>query len=301
MKLFDYQLNGLRTSKFSCNFWKAPDDDSINRLCDYLSEDGIEGFYATLISSDPEQLLKNLKRIQDFKEKHLRKDLAGVHIEGGMISRLGVHPEKYSKSFDLKLAQKITSQFPGLIKLWTLCPIMDKEDLLTKFLQSQSITVSYGHSNASYEVAKKAFESNKVDMVTHWGNALLVYRGFKQRNTPKEELRKLRSLIELDIDSFKENDFLLDLNLKKEDLGIGLAALKNPNIKIMIICGSEEDRDLHLDPKLIKILYELKADKLILVSDSVEANPEDSELKGGRVSLAKHYKNFQKIISDESF
>lgn len=296
MRNFDYQINGLKTEEFTCDFWNHPDDDSINKLCDYLLSRGIQGFFATLITSDPNELIRNLKRIENFQKKHKRKELAGVHIEGGMISLMGVHPEKYSKSFDLNFAKEIVCDFPDLIKLWTLCPKMDMDFRLSKFLASHSITVSYGHSDASYDLGRRAFRENGVVWVTHWGNAMKVFKNFSQRNTSKKDLEILKALVETDLDKLEENELLVHFGFRREDLGIGLAALKDSNVNIMVICGSEEDKDLHLDPALVKYLYELKGEKLVLVSDLVAIDLDEDGLKGGRNTLDKHYKNLEKII-----
>jgi N-acetylglucosamine-6-phosphate deacetylase len=144
-------------------------------------------------------------------------------------------------------------------------------------LQDQGIAVSYGHSDASFEQAYNSFEKNQVDLVTHWGNAMKVADKFKQRATDEFSLKILEH----------EDPGSLSGS------GIGLAALKHPKVKLMIIVGSKADGDEHLDPLIVKKLVEIKKNQLILVSDSVAYSgprPPD-QLVGGLVSLKKHHQN----------
>lgn len=282
--MFDLQFNGLSTKNFSCDFWNSPDPEQIDLCLKYLFQSGVKKILATIITDNPEKAYNNLKTIFEYRknlvdgEIQSQTEIAGVHVEGGFISRLGVHPGEYARAFDYKFAQKITQDFPDLIKLWTLCPRMDQDGSLTGFLQDQNVLVSYGHSNASFQEAQKAFEKYKVNLVTHWGNAMFVMKNFHQRNTSEQELLALDSL---DIDS-----------CAPDEIGIGLAAYRNPDVYCMAIAGSNKDADLHLDPRLLKHLACKKLDKFILVSDCVAyQGPRPNNLVGGLNTLAEHKKN----------
>lgn len=284
--MHDLQVNGFATDKFYCNFWQSPDDESIIQLSEFLYKEGVTSFLATLITDSYDGFNQNLKRIQEFCSKHYSSKeeahskklsfISGVHMEGGLISRVGVHPEKYSTEINFKNASELIKNFPGLIKLWTLCPKMDKAGDVTRLAQDSEIEVSYGHSEADYETAMSAFENYNVRLVTHWGNAMNIMKGFKQRNCSKKSLEKLEQT-----------------DLKTEELGLGYAAYHHPEVSCMAICGSEEDYDLHLDPELFKQLAAKKQDKLILVSDMVAYRGElpPPHLVGGLASLKKHYQN----------
>jgi N-acetylglucosamine-6-phosphate deacetylase len=282
--MYDLQFNGLSTKNFSCDFWNKPEPEAIDLCLKYLFEQGVKKILATIITDDPEHAYANLKTIFNYKnsllesKKLLQTEIAGVHVEGGYISRLGVHPANFARAFDYQFARKIIQDFPNLIKLWTLCPNIDRDGSLTTFLQDKNILVSYGHSNATYQEAMLAFQKYKVNLVTHWGNAMYVMKNFHQRKTSDQEL--------WDLDN-------IDVNLSKpEDIGLGLAAYRHPEVYCMAIAGSDEDADLHLDPRLLKHLANKKLDKFILVSDCVAYNgPSPNNLVGGLNTLAQHKKN----------
>lgn len=268
--MFDLQVNGFKGKDFSCDFWNQPESKDVAALNSFLYKEGIKGYLATLITDSFEAIEANLKIIKNNHQGILK----GVHIEGGLISRLGVHNEKFAQEFDLKKTQALVKNFPDLIKLWSLCPALDKNGDITKFLQDSNIKVSYGHSNCDYETAWQAFEKYDVDLVTHWGNAMFVFKDFKQRNISDTDLEALDSL-------------------DTDQAGIGLAAYRHPKVKLMVISGSKKHSDLHLDPRLLKKLFAKKEKQMILVSDMVHYNGKEDpkELVGGLSSLKTHFEN----------
>ncbi len=271
--MLDLQINGFATENFSCNFWEAPNDESITALNKYLYKEDVKQYLATLITASYATIETNLQRIQDYVNKHGKSSILGVHMEGGLITRMGVHPLEHASALQYKEAKALVTKFPGLIRLWTLCPKLDPQGQVTRLLQDHDIVVSYGHSNASYQEAYRGFEDYDVHLVTHWGNAMYVMEGFRQRDCREEDLSRLDT---------------------ETDGGIGLAAYQHPDVYCMAIAGSEADADLHLDPRLLKKLFTKKKNKMILVSDMVVKTPRPKPgcaLQGGLASLAKHTKN----------
>ena len=294
--MIDLQVNGLSIGdKLRCSFWEAPRHKDIKRLCEYLYTRGVKQILATLISDSYDNILYSLKDIQSYKKRfdndineahsNQRTHIAGVHIEGGMISRPGIHNPDYLGEFDFIRAGKLKKECPDLIKLWTLCPLKDRDGDLTKFLQDNGIYVSYGHSYANYEQAMAAFDKFKVRLVTHWGNAMPIFKGLDQRNPSAQELSYLDSV---------NPDTQVDPN----HLGIGYAAYTRDDIYAMFICGSKEDHDLHIHPDLLKKLIKKKEGKTILVSDSVvnlEYDNDKEKLRGGLNDLYGHSKNLESL------
>jgi N-acetylglucosamine-6-phosphate deacetylase len=293
--MIDLQVNGLTVEgEFHCNFWEGPKHLEIKKMCKYLFNKGVKQILATLITNSYDNIAFAMSNINAYKKRFdnsleeatadERAHITGVHIEGGLISRLGIHSELYAKEFDFLKAGRLKHEYPGLIKLWTLCPLRDKDGDMTKFLQDNGVYVSYGHSEANFSQAMKAFEKYNVRLVTHWGNAMSIFKGLKQRDPSPEHLNYLETI---------DPDIVVD----PDQLGLGYAAYYNDKIYTMFICGSEADKDLHIHPELLKILIKKKKDKLILVSDSVSKTiyERDDELRGGLVDLAKHANNLRDL------
>ncbi len=360
--MFDLQVNGLTIPEIGlhCDFWQAPADADIDQLCEYLGTEGVTGFYATLITAPYEIIDRNLARIaghckarsteamtssttngspRPFGARDDKAHLAGVHIEGGYISRSGIHPAEHLREFDLIKVRSLVEKYPGLIKLWTLCPLVDADGTVTKYLQSQGILVAYGHSNASALEADKAFDTYGVDLVTHWPNAMTVVRDPSQ---PERFDHRKPSAEYLEFLSMSCDQAKAWANDRGLELGLGFSAYHRSDVSVTAICGSEADGDLHMAPEIFKILRRQKlvyqalrqnypeqglrvrgngvdehvneyaesernavmgdfATRLILTSDDVAYSDDELKagrilgLRGGRVSLAKHYLNAAKL------
>ncbi len=298
--MFDLQVNGLTIPEINlhCDFWQAPADADIEKLCEFLGSEGITGFYATLITAPYEEIDRNLSRIAGFLLGSDSSILAGVHIEGGYISRPGIHPLENLREFDLAKVRSLVEKYPGLIKLWTLCPLVDADGAITKYLQSQGIRVAYGHSNATANEADKAFDSYGVDLVTHWPNAMTIVRDpikhgrFDHRNPSTEYL---------DFLAMSRSEAEAWASVQGLELGLGFSAYHRKDVSVTAICGSAADGDMHMAAEIFSLLRTHKGTQMFLVSDDVAYSTEELKagrilgLRGGRVSLAKHFINAQKI------
>jgi N-acetylglucosamine-6-phosphate deacetylase len=299
---FDPHVNGYYNAQenVNCDFWNCPELNQIEDLCKHQFKKGILAFYPTLITSSLQDFDKNLSKIKEFIDKKNYKSEAeahqrglsyirGVHIEGGLISQKGVHPEKFTKVFqDINTVKALVEKYPGLIKMWTLCPTLDPDGKITQYLQSQGILVSYGHSKATYTQAKEAFEKHGVNTVTHWGNTMFLHKDIPNaRDITDEQIKFI-----LDPKS-------IDKAENKDDFGIGYYALHNPDITLQMICGSEEAKDLHINPKLFAGAYKLKGpEKFALVSD-VACNPVRQDvLRGANELVSEHHENFRKLLEN---
>lgn len=297
---FDPHVNGYYNARMGikCDFWNCPDDAQIKKFSEYQFKKGILAFYPTLITSSIQEFERNLARIQEFRKKHYSSEadalkqglsyIRGVHIEGGLISKKGVHPEKYTNVFEnLKTVKALVEKHPGLIKMWTLCPTMDPSGEITKYLLSQGILVSYGHSKATYSQAKKAFNEHGVKTVTHWGNTMFLHK----------DIPDARCITDAQINMLLDPKSI-SRAVNKDDFGIGYYALHDPNVTLQVICGSPEAKDVHLNPKLLRAVYKLKGpEKIALVSD-VACNPQrPNTLRGANQLVSEHRENLGRLLA----
>lgn len=299
-ELIDLHFNGLKNeaANINCNFWKCPSDEEILKLRKYLFAHGIKAFLPTLVTASAKDIEKQLARINEHKQNHysnseeesLKHELAyipGVHIEGGYISRPGTHPKEHLQALGPTVVEDLARKFPGLIKLWTICPKVDADGTHVAAQRKHGITPSYGHSTATYDEAMKAFNDHGVRLVTHWGNGMDIFQAPYNRDQPSDQ--------ELSMLDTKGNE--------NGRGGLAKAAYDRDDVYMMAICGSNEDRDRHISPKLIKKLAE--TNRLILVTDAV-AEPAGApsptgcggyhkeygySLSGGQVTLDKHAAN----------
>jgi N-acetylglucosamine-6-phosphate deacetylase len=173
--LIDLQVNGGGT----CNLWADPNAEQFSDLCRNLIEHGVTTFLPTLITDEVEHLLKNILFLESMgagsllpESKNLI-DIAGIHLEGPFLSpeRTGVHPPRFVIPFDVETLKRLIK--PS-VKLVTLAPEKEGADRALSFLKEKQVSVSLGHSNATFEEANLAFERG-VRLVTHLFNALPAF------------------------------------------------------------------------------------------------------------------------------
>ncbi|GER83079.1 MAG: N-acetylglucosamine-6-phosphate deacetylase [Thermogemmatispora sp.] len=97
----------------------------------------------------------------------------GIHLEGPYlnIARRGAHLPEWLRQPSEAEAERILELTRGHLRLVTLAPeLPGAEAMIRRFLEA-GVTVSLGHSDASYEQARRAFALG-VSHVTHCFNAM---------------------------------------------------------------------------------------------------------------------------------
>jgi N-acetylglucosamine-6-phosphate deacetylase len=271
----DPQVNGLN----NCSFWDLEENnlDEIDKLRVNLAYQGVTGFCPTVITNSKDKILKSVDLINSYiknsKDKPGAKIL-GIHIEGIFISKYGVHEKQHA--INELTVNNIKSFIKENVILFTLAPELDKTGEAIKFLKESNITVSIGHTNATYEEGLKALDEYGVNLCTHMFNAMKGVNGFNHRGIDENNLKALKEKLD---DKNKINP---------KDDGIMLALLKNKNVVSMAIPDG-----LHVSKEAIKFLYEIKGkDKFAITTDMV-SNPffKESEkvgtLGGGQTGFDK--------------
>lgn len=148
-------------------------NEALRRMSKTLARLGTTSFLATTLVV-PEKGENYLKILADSVEKDLGgATVLGIHLEGPFVNPemgRGIFPESiYPPS--LKALEKIIEMTDGKLKMMTIATELDKNFLITKKIVSIGIIPSLGHTNATYEQTKAAFEVG-VHHVTHIYNAM---------------------------------------------------------------------------------------------------------------------------------
>ena len=170
----DLQINGGLGVAFSdLHFEQLP---SIYALLDKLWLDGVEAICPTIVTSNICSLRKSLEVIRVARENTNQTKsckLLGAHLEGPFLSRKfkGAHELQYISDPSISEIIKRIQGFEDEISLVTLAPELKGAGEVIEFLRKNQILVSLGHSSASDEECKAAFNSG-VSMITHAFNAM---------------------------------------------------------------------------------------------------------------------------------
>lgn len=147
-------------------------------ICDYLWQQGVDAFLPTIVTTSVEKIQRSLAVFAEFIE--LQKSeikptarVLGVHLEGPFLNyeKRGAHPAEYLLHPTLETVEWVLGDFSNLVKIITLAPELDTIGEVIPYLRSLGIIVSLGHSTATAEEAKKAFQLG-ASMVTHAFNAM---------------------------------------------------------------------------------------------------------------------------------
>lgn len=144
--------------------------EALRKIDAALAAEGTSRYLATTMTQSTEKICKALSAAADFYGGD--NGLSGVHLEGPFISpgRAGAQPRQYAVSSDPVLFGKFDKAARGIIRTVTLAPELDGAYGFIKYLAAKGISVSLGHTDASYVQVCRARECG-ADRITHTYNA----------------------------------------------------------------------------------------------------------------------------------
>jgi N-acetylglucosamine-6-phosphate deacetylase len=100
-------------------------------------------------------------------------ELVGIHLEGPYISpaRRGAHPAAWLRAPDPAETERVLELADGWLRIVTLAPELSGAAALIARLRAAGVTVSIGHTDATYEQARSAIAEG-VTHATHCFNAM---------------------------------------------------------------------------------------------------------------------------------
>ncbi len=143
---------------------------SLQGLSEFLVRQGVTSFLGTTMSDSTERIGTALRKMQAFAGEP-QSPFLGVHLEGPYLNPVyrGSQPEMHLRP---PLREEYSPWFEtGLIKLITVAPELAGGELLIREALARDITVSIGHSGASYAAAQSYFEAG-VSQITHTFNGM---------------------------------------------------------------------------------------------------------------------------------
>ena len=162
----DLQLNGCGGVMFN----DTPDVATLAHMQRTNLRSGTTSFLPTLISDSDEVIQQAITATRQFMQQHQHQVL-GMHLEGPYTNpkRRGIHPEEQLRQPSDEMIAYLCQQAPWLKKL-TLAPELNQPRHIRQ-LADAGVTVSIGHSAATYEQAMAGFDAG-IRFATHLYNAM---------------------------------------------------------------------------------------------------------------------------------
>ncbi|PSB10533.1 N-acetylglucosamine-6-phosphate deacetylase [Pleurocapsa sp. CCALA 161] len=170
----DLQINGGLGLAFPD--LAATDLPRLKQICDFLWQQGVDGFLPTIVTTSVDKIQRSLATIAQFmtiQDPVNTAQILGVHLEGPFLNyqKRGAHPEQYLLPLTIENIKRILGNYSQIVKLITLAPELDSSKTTIPYLREQNIIVSLGHSQATVTEAQEAFQQG-ASMVTHAFNAM---------------------------------------------------------------------------------------------------------------------------------
>lgn len=165
--LIDLQIYGSGGKLFA----GKPEVSALERMENDLLNQGTIGFFATIGTNTDKIVEEGIAAAKSYRNSS-KGNFWGLHLEGPFLNpiRRGAHPEKYIKKASLQLVQSWIEQADGVIKMMTIAPELQDQEVIN-YLNDHGVILSSGHSNATYQQGK-TFLNNPVKAVTHLYNAM---------------------------------------------------------------------------------------------------------------------------------
>lgn len=147
--------------------------DDLNNISVSQASVGVTSFLPTTMTMSIEDTNKAIDNIALNMDKVTGGKILGVHMEGPFFCEYykGAQPSEYMIEPSVENFEKLTNGHTDIIKKMSLAPELENTDDLIKYLVNNNISVSIGHSQSSYKIAKHAFDLG-VNSTTHTYNAM---------------------------------------------------------------------------------------------------------------------------------
>ncbi len=149
-------------------------EEELQKLSLFYAENGVTGFCATTVSSSLEVVDTAVRTISSARKKGVPgAELLGVYLEGPYIAPefKGAHDEKLLRGPDLEELKKIVASSNGALRVFALAPELPGAEEAIRYLTSEGVRVSCGHSAATCEEAMRGFKAG-ASITVHTYNAM---------------------------------------------------------------------------------------------------------------------------------
>jgi N-acetylglucosamine-6-phosphate deacetylase len=150
--------------------------ESLAAISKALLQEGVTSFLPAVVSAPISNIEKALKIVAEYVINQAETEgaeILGINVEGQFLSaeKAGCQEVDYFINPDIDLFKKWQKLANNLIKIVTVAPELPNALAFIKYLHSQNIIASCGHSNASYEETNAAIKAG-CTQCTHLFNAM---------------------------------------------------------------------------------------------------------------------------------
>ncbi|MFZ7131381.1 MAG: N-acetylglucosamine-6-phosphate deacetylase [Eubacteriales bacterium] len=156
--------------------------EALDVISRFHIRNGVTGFLATTMTTSTEATKKVIRNVVDYMKKekqHGQSEILGLYLEGPYFSqeKKGAQPAEYIKNPDIDELKELLKISDYNVKVVALAPELLSAYQAIRYLKSEGVIVSLGHTNASYMDTIKAIQAGAIQ-ATHLYNGM---RDFSHR------------------------------------------------------------------------------------------------------------------------
>jgi N-acetylglucosamine-6-phosphate deacetylase len=166
--LIDLQIYGGNGQFFG----EFPSVQALEATYNYCVAGGAAHFMPTVATHSEAVMFQAIDAVKLYWEQG-GKGVLGLHLEGPYlnIKKRGAHLTQFIKHHpSVQAVQNVLEYGKGIIKMMTIAPEIVSDEVI-ELLQKYNVTISLGHSNATFMEAKAAFAKG-IPVATHLFNAM---------------------------------------------------------------------------------------------------------------------------------
>jgi N-acetylglucosamine-6-phosphate deacetylase len=152
-------------------------EEGLRNWTKHVVDEGVTGLLATTITQSEEVLTKAVANVAKVMEDGYEgAEILGIHFEGPYLDMVykGAQPEQHIVKPTIEQFKRYQEAAKGNIRYITMATETDDDFALTHYLTEHGVTVSIGHSAATYEQAAMAFAHGARSM-THVYNGMTPF------------------------------------------------------------------------------------------------------------------------------
>ena len=151
--------------------------DSINTIAKTIVQHGTTSFTPTTMTVASEDIRKSMEVIKKLKEEGTEgANVLGAHLEGPFISpkAIGAQNPNFLLAPSVENYNKIVGDYSDAVVSITMAPEVEGAKELIKYLSDNGVTVSMGHTKATYDEAIEGIKCGACHS-THLYNAMTPF------------------------------------------------------------------------------------------------------------------------------
>ena len=151
--------------------------ESINTIAKTIVQHGTTSFTPTTMTVAAEDIRKSMEVIKKLKEEGTEgANVLGAHLEGPFISpkAIGAQNPNFLLAPSVENYNKIVGDYSDAVVSITMAPEVEGAKELIKYLSDNGVTVSMGHTKATYDEAIEGIKCGACHS-THLYNAMTPF------------------------------------------------------------------------------------------------------------------------------